>query len=105
MQLFLYKVKCSPNFQSLRKKLEFKKLYKKPLSENGFVTEPQLESENEDTNSNITDSLIARKNVTENEKHKFVVVDPIGEQQEAYMMRNFAEVQKKIKEMSESNTV
>ena len=48
---------------------------------------------------------MARNNVTENEKHKFVVVDPIGEQPEAYMMRNFAEVQKKIKEMSEPNTV
>ena len=84
---------------------KFRKLYKKPLSKNAVVIEPQLEDENDDTNSKITASLIARKNETESAKHKFVVVDPIGEQQEAYMMRNFSEVQKKIKEMSESNAV
>ena len=49
--------------------------------------------------------VIAWKNVAENEKHKFVVVVPIGEQQDAYMIGTFSEVQKKIMEMSESNTM
>ena len=40
--------------------------------------------------------VIAWKNVAENEKHKFVVVVPIGEQQDAYMIGTFLKYKRRL---------